>query len=227
MPPHEQRDIRQLRDRLAGATSFVLGNGPSVKEHDLSRLRGLPVIGMNASPILDREYGFTSSYYVVSDTRFLTHPDKRAYASSAHLAPETIRVFREEMRSVDIKELIPTTYYVKVLGKNGFSDDLAQGFYFGSTTSMLAIQLAAYLGCRRIVLLGNDFRYSSAQPRFYQEKVVQEHDQFLSAQIWNIRNAYRALRARGVELCICTRNTNLVPYIPHRPFDEVVETRRS
>jgi hypothetical protein len=224
---HEQRDIRQLHDRLSGATIFVLGNGPSVKEHDLRRLRGLAVIGMNASPLLDREYGFSSSHYVVSDLRFLTHPDKRVYATSQYLGSDTIRVFRQELRSADVPELIPRTYYVKAIGKNGFSSDLSQGFYFGCTTSLMAVQLAAFLGGRRIVLLGNDFRYPRYQPRFYQEKSSQDPDPFLSIQLWNMRNAYRALRGRGVELCICSRNTNLVPYIPYLPFDEVVERARS
>lgn len=222
----DQRDVRQIHNRLPGATIFVLGNGPSVKEHDLSRLRGLHVIGMNASPLLDREYGFQSSYYVVSDLRFLTHPDKRVFATSKYLSPGTSRVFRDELRSVDVQERIPFTYYVKTIGKNGFSTDLAQGFYFGCTTSLLAIQLASHLGCSRIVLLGNDFRYPKNQPRFYQESSPQGHDQFLSIQLWNIRNAYRVLRARNVELCICSRNTNLVPYLPYVTFDEVVERAR-
>lgn len=220
---NRQQDVRHLRGRLAGATVFVLGNGPSVREHDLARLQGLHVIGMNASPLLDREYGFRSDYYVVSDTRFLSHPEKRIYATAAYLAPETIRIFREELRGMDARDLAGSTYYVHAIGKNGFSEDLARGYYFGCTTSMLALQLAAYLGCRRIVLIGNDFRYPKDQPRFYRERNPQDHDPFLSVQLWNIRNAYRWLRARGIELCICTRSSNLVPYIPHIPFDDLVD----
>jgi hypothetical protein len=213
-------DVRELRGRLRGETVFVLGNGPSIREHDLHRLHGRRVIGMNASPLLDREFGFESDYYVVSDARFLAHQEKRKLAVDLP-SRRTKRVFREELRSVDSHELVPVTYYVRSLGKNGFSEDLWRGFYFGCTTSMLAIQLAYHLGAAKIALLGNDLRYPKGQPRFYHESAPQTQDPFLSIQIWNIRNAFVELRRLGVELCICTRSTNLVPYVPFVPFEEL------
>ena len=211
------REIVHRRGSWAGTTAFLLGNGPSVREHNLALLEGRHLIGMNASTLLEKEYGFTSQYYVVSDARFLTHPEKRALATTA-LEGGTVRVLREDLLPLDDKKFVGRTYYVPSLGKNGFSDDLARGFYFGCTTSMLALQLAAYLGARRIVLLGNDFRYSSSQPRFYKEEVPQAHDPFLSVQIWNVRNAVVALEARQVEVVICTKSSTLVPYVPFLDF---------
>ena len=218
--------ITALHGRLAGRTVFILGNGPSVKEHPLERLRGLPIIGMNASPLLDREFGFACGYYVVSDARFLTHPDKRAFATLEYLKKDVVRVLREELRDVDVRELRNSTHYVRALGKNGYSHDLARGFYFGCSTSLLAIQLASYLGCTTIVLLGNDFRYPRNQPRFYHEARPQAQDPFLSIQIWNVRNAYNLLQEKGVDLWLCTRNSNLVPYVPWRSFDDLVAKAR-
>lgn len=218
-------DVRELRGELDGRTVFVLANGPSIRSHDLGLLRGLHVIGMNASPILERQNGIETDYYVVSDARFLTHPEKRSLATSLP-STRTRRVLREELRAVDAPRLVDSTYYVKAVGKNGFSDDLHRGFYFGCTTSMLAIQLAAYIGAARIVLLGNDFRYPKDQPRFYRETRPQEPDPFLSIQIWNVRNAWRELRARGKEMVICTRATNLAPYVPYAPFEQLVEEAR-
>lgn len=214
-------DVRALRGRLRGQTVYVLGNGPSVREHDLSVLRGRHVIGMNASPLLDREYGFQSEFYVVSDARFLNHPEKRACATSM-LPRDVTRVLREELRAADAREWVDDTHYVKVLGKNGFSSDLRRGFYFGCTTAMLAIQLAAHAEAARIVLLGCDFRYPKNQPRFYKEDNPQDQDPFLSIQIWNIRNAFNELRKRGVEMIICTKSTNLTPYVPYMRLEETV-----
>lgn len=175
---------------------------------------------MNGSPILDRTYGFESDYYVVSDARFLSHPEKRELATNLP-SKRTLRVFRGDLRSVDAHTLTSSTYYVRVLGKNGFSTDLRRGFYFGCTTSMLAIQLAYYAGASKIVLLGNDFRYPKGQPRFYHETSPQAHDPFMSIQIWNIRNSFLELRKLGVEMSICTQRTNLAPYVPFVPFDDL------
>jgi hypothetical protein len=175
---------------------------------------------MNASPLLDREFGFQSEYYVVSDARFLNHPEKRAYATSM-LPHDVTRVLREELRALDAGDWLDATYYVNVLGKNGFSSDLRRGFYFGCTTAMLAIQLAAHAEASRIVLLGCDFRYPKDQPRFYKEDNPQDQDPFLSIQIWNIRNAFTELRRRGCEMVICTKSTNLTPYVPYAPLEEI------
>jgi hypothetical protein len=112
---------------------------------------------------------------------------------------------------------------VKARGKNGFSDDLKRGFYFGCTTSMLAIQLAYYAGSSQIVLLGNDFRYPRSQPRFYHESNPQPPDPFLSVQLWNVRLACRELAARGVAMFLCTRDSNLAPYVPYRDFSLTID----
>lgn len=213
--------LARLRGTCEGETVFVLANGPSVRTHDLRLLRGKRVIGVNASPLLDREFGFRSDYYVVSDLRFISHPQKRDIAVNLP-CESTVRVLREELRDVDEPRLAGRTHYVKALGKNGFSDDLRRGFYFGCSTTMLGVQLAFHLGATRIVLLGNDLRYAKERPRFYAEDAPQEHDPFLSVQIWNVRNAWRELQERGVEMLICTRESNLAPYVPYASFEQVV-----
>lgn len=215
------KNCRELRRTLTERTVYVLGNGPSIVSHDLSRLRGRPVIGMNASPLLEAQYGFKAGYYVLSDARFLSHPDKGPIATG--MASDVVRILREELIAYDDPQWIPKTFYVRTLGKNGFSHDLRRGYYFGCTTTMLAIQFAAYAGAKRIVLLGTDFRYPKDKPRFYPESSPQPEDPFLSIQLWNIRNAFLELRIRGTDLVICTTETNLRPYIPYLDFNETFE----
>ena len=210
------------RGALEGGKVFIPGNGPSILTHDLARLKHQHSIGMNASPLLEQEYGFTSDYYTVSDTRFIADEQKRELATR-RLSPKTLRFLRLDLRHLDARDLADRTWYVRSLGKNGFSHDLRRGFYFGCTTSMLAIQLAAYLSCRHIFLLGNDLRYPRDRPRFYEEAEPQSVDPFLSVQIWSIRNAKLELDKRGVDLYICTRDSNLAPYIPFISFEDALE----
>ncbi len=214
-------DVAELAGSATGRTAFVLGNGPSVLEHDLHKLDGHLVIGMNASTLLSERFGFRTTHYVVSDLRFIKHPEKRQFGTN-RLPDSMIRVFREELRWVDDPDWVPRTYYVKALGRSGFSENLQLGFYHGCTTTMLAIQLAFHMGAVRIALLGNDLKYSGDKPRFYEESQVQSNDPFLSVQLWNVRNAARELCERGCELFICTKNSNLVPYVRQRDFDDLV-----
>lgn len=209
--------MRSHKNKLAGEDIYILGNGPSIKKEDLSLLRGRHSIGLNASPLLEKEFGFTSQYYTVSDTRFITHPEKYKMATEM-LDPKTVRVFRKELREFDAKSLPNKTYYLDSLGKNGFSFDLSKGFYFGASTTMLAIQLAYYLGAKRIFLMGVDLRYDGESPRFYSEDDVQEYDHFTSIQLWNIRNAYTLLKNNDVELYNCSAQSLLAPYLPYAKF---------
>jgi len=217
----QKSKLRELRNRESGKDCFIIGNAPSVRQHDLSALRGKLSIGVNASTALEEEFGFHSRYYVVSDARFLKNPEKRAFACEK-VKPGTIRILREELSAVDDPAWIDNTWYVHALGKNGFSFDLASGYYFGCTTVMLALQLAAYLDCSRIFLLGTDLNYAPAQPRFYQEQQVEPPDPFVSVQLWNIYNASLELQKRQKQLFICSRSSWLLPYLEYCDFDAAV-----
>lgn len=217
----QSRRMGQLKHRERGKDCFIIGNAPSVRNHDLSALRNKLSIGVNASTALEKEFGFHSRYYVVSDARFLQNPEKRAFACDM-VEPGTVRVFRKELRAVDDPSWIDQTLYVTAIGKNGFSFDLASGYYFGCTTVMLALQLAAYLDCARIFLLGTDLNYSGPQPRFYRENQVEQPDPFLSVQLWNLHNASLELEKQHKRLFICSRSSWLTPYIDYCDFDTAI-----
>jgi len=211
--------IKKLKNKEKNKDIYILANAPSIKENDLSFLKDKITIGMNANPLLEEEFGFTSSYYVVSDKRFLNHQQKRLMATSM-LHENTIRVLRSELKEDDDPKLKNRTYYVKAIGKNGYSFNLSKGYYFGVTTTMLAIQLSSYLGAKNIYILGMDLKYDGKNPRFYKEDKVQEFDSFTSVQIYNVRNAYLVLKEKGVNLFNCSSNSLLYPYLPYITFND-------
>ena len=215
-----------LRDAHRGESAFVLGNGPSIQREDLSRLRGRISIGMNASTLLEGTHGFTQTYYTVSDRRFLTHPVKRAWGTR-DLDAQTVRVLRADLRADDDPTLTARTLYTPHIKRDGWSHDLGLGYYYGCTTTMLAVQLAAHLGCARIHLLGVDLRYAPESPRFYAEVDPQVEDAFTSVQIWNLSNASRELRTRGMELVSCSESSLLRPYLPYVAFDAATTAARA
>jgi len=183
-------------------------------------MNGELVIGMNASTLALAQYGVKAQYYVCSDQRFIQHTDKRRFAVD-DLPRDTVRVFRKELKEHDDEILSASTYYVPAIGRDGFSRDLSYGYYFGCTTTMLALQLAAYIGSHEVYLLGCDLRYRDDQPRFYKETHPQIEDQFTSVQLHNIIGAAEAFEQRGGALHNCSEFSFLRPYIGFLPYDTI------
>jgi len=214
--------LSSLKNKEAGRRVFILANGPSVNSLDLSLLKDEVVIGMNASTLLEEQNGFHSKYYVVSDLRFITHPEKRPFCTS-RLDGSTVRVLRKELEAADDKDLPNRSFYVNALQRDGFSKNLTAGYFFGCTTTMLAIQLGYYLGASEIYLLGCDLRYSPEAPRFYSEPNPQLEDSFTSVQIWNILNAAQLMEAEGRALYNCSAQSFLTPYVDYRNFNSLFD----
>ncbi len=209
--------MRSLRNRHLGRRVFVLGNGPSINSEDLSLLQGEISIGINASTILEKKFGFKQTYYCVSDRRFLMHSEKRRYGTS-EIDSSTIRVLRKDLLEYDDQYLKSQTIYTPHLGRDGFSSNIEMGFFYGCTTTMLAIQLASHLGCSQVYLLGVDLKYIGESPRFYPEASPQIEDPFTSVQIWNIANARKEMLQKNQRLFGCSKNSLLRPYLEYVPL---------
>lgn len=214
------KKINILKNKEKGKRVFILCNGPSINNHDLSCLKNELVIGMNASTILEKKFDFISDYYVVSDLRFIRHPQKCIWATK-ELNPETIRVFRSEIKEEDTIHVENDTYYVNAMKRDGFSPNLALGYFFGCTTTMLALQLAFFLGVDKVYLLGCDLTYSKENPRFYDEENPQLEDAFTSVQIKNISDAADFFENHDREVFICNQSSLLSPYIDFIDFESL------
>ncbi|WP_315360846.1 hypothetical protein [Neisseria bacilliformis] len=214
-------DIRKLKDKEKGRRCFILANGPSINNYDLSGLKSEITIGINASTLLEEKFGFIQSYYVVSDKRFFDVEMKRQLATYK-LSKNTIKIFRKE-----IIELYPSdidnVYYVPALERDGFSFDLSRGYHYGCTTVMLAIQLAYYLGIMEIYLLGIDLVYNQDNSRFYPENEIQIDDSRSSVQIFNIVNADLALREKGGVIYNTNPNSLIRNYLHFKDLSSILK----
>ena len=62
-----ERRLAALKDRHRGERCFILGNGPSLNDCDLTRLAGETTFGVNGIFLKTAEMGFVPTYYVVED----------------------------------------------------------------------------------------------------------------------------------------------------------------
>ena len=206
--------IKALAEVESGRDIVILGNGPSLREMNFENLSDPVFIGLNGSALISDEKDIKEKYYVLSDLRFVKDKSKLSILKD-NLSVCTKIIVRKELLNYLVGELDNDLYPVRSLGRDGFSMDVRKGFYFGCTTVMLALQLANYLGGKRIFLCGVDLKYDPLKPRFYKEDKVHSVDNFSCVQIHNIRDAYKTLGSIGVNLYNCSFDSLLAPYLPY------------
>lgn len=143
--------IYKYQNRHKGERVWVVGNGPSLKQLDLSKLQGEIVIVCNL--IFRDELPFTPSYYCQEDKQMMWnfHKDIMGYHQ-----PGMVKFFPEVMSDyVDGDDAMLVNF------KYGnpewrFSTDFAQIVHWGSTVAYMMLQLAYFLGANRTILIGMD-----------------------------------------------------------------------
>ena len=60
----DRRTLESLRNAYAGRRAFIIGNGPSLRCLDLSRLAGEVTFGVNGIFYLFDELGFKPTFYI-------------------------------------------------------------------------------------------------------------------------------------------------------------------
>ena len=212
-------NISKLKDLEKGQDIFIMGGAPSIMNVDLSFLANEIVIGMNGTIILEKH--FSSKYYAVSDLRFIQNKEK--FDNVRKIFGQKTIVFRRDISKFLSKEDQRKIYTTRAIGRDGFSLNLARGFFHASTTTMLAIQLASYLGAKRIFLLGVDLNYSGNKARSYDLNNSEIPDAFLSYQIKNIVNAAKVLEQYSIQLINLSENSFLKPYLDFKKISQIKE----
>ncbi len=139
----------------AGKRCFIIGNGPSLKQTDLSKLKDEYTFGMNRIYLMFPELGFTTTYFAsindlvieqcAEEIAALPIPKFLAWHSNRHFQrlPEDL-VF------------LYTTY----TGPQ-FAYDLTRRVWEGATVTNVALQLAFYMGFEQVILIGVDHNFTS------------------------------------------------------------------
>jgi hypothetical protein len=146
------RRLAALRDRHRGQRCFLIGNGPSLKQTDLSRLRDEYTLGTNRIYLAFPEMGFATSYYLsVND---LVIEQCAAEIQSLSMPRFLSWRARRWIQPHDDLYFIHTTY----TGEK-FATDIRGRVWEGGTVTYTALQVAFYLGFEQVILIGVDHNY--------------------------------------------------------------------
>jgi len=148
--------LADLRGMFAGQRCFVMGNGPSLLKCDLSLLRNEVTIGSNAQYLSWDTMGFIPTFLTVEDR--LVAEDR---AKELCALEQPVKIFPRDLLYClrDSQNTIFINFARDYLPFPQFTSDFQNIVYWGGTVSVLNLQLAYYLGCDEIYLIGFDHNY--------------------------------------------------------------------
>jgi len=151
------RKLEGFHNMAIGKRCFVMGNGPSLMKSDLTLLKNEITIGSNGLFLIFDEMGFKPTFLTVEDG--LVAEDR---AEELNKLKGTQKLFPLDL-SQWLKHDDETTYINFIRGfrkKPKFTTNLAKKAYWGGTVSYLNLQLAYYIGCKEIYMIGFDHNYN-------------------------------------------------------------------
>jgi hypothetical protein len=162
------RRLGELKDSHKGERCFIIGNGPSLQNTDLQKLRGEHTFGMNRVYLAFEDWGFTTSYLVAVNTLvieqcaadflslpipvFLSWRSRNAVPGIGRQAPGT----KHQAQSTNHPIYLHTTY-----SGQRFATDARGRLWEGATVTYVCLQLAFHMGFETAVLIGVDHSFKS------------------------------------------------------------------
>lgn len=153
--------LRSWKNIHDGESCFIVGNGPSLQMEDLERLQesGIDSFGMNLIYKIFDNTKWRPTYYVFSDYNMM----RQYYDEIALLRQDNLFVknfyYMEETPFLPNANYYPGCAERCYLEKQLFAEDITKAVYGGYTVMYDALQIAIYMGYKKIYLIGADFSY--------------------------------------------------------------------
>ena len=159
--PWRRESIRRLailKDIHSGKRAFIIGNGPSLRQTDLSKLRDECTFGMNRIYLLFPELGFHTTYFVSTNNLVIGQfaAEILAQPMPKFLAWRSHRHFSNRLPITNL----PTFLYTSYTGPR-FTPDVRGRVWEGATVTNVALQLAFHMGFGQVILIGVDHNFAS------------------------------------------------------------------
>jgi len=147
------RRLPRFQNKHHGQRCFIIGNGPSLKNTDLTLLKNEVTFGVNRIYMNFEKMGFETTYHVCVNELVVEQ-----------CAKEIAALKMPKFTGLHCKNLLaitPDTHLLHTRGglRSWFFTDLTEGCWEGSTVTMVAIQLAFYMGFSEVILIGVDHSY--------------------------------------------------------------------
>lgn len=169
--------IKQNKDIHKGERCFIIGNGPSLKASDLELIKGEISFATNDIFQIFDSTTWRPTYYLACDVEGI--PDLVPYISKydglCFLSNKASSMFEERPKNVLYSFMTNLNFPINTYNDKSshISEDVSCYFSRGYTVTFDAIQLAIYMGCKEIYLLGVDFSYALKADKYGRIKRVE------------------------------------------------------
>ncbi|MFX0194960.1 MAG: 6-hydroxymethylpterin diphosphokinase MptE-like protein [Candidatus Hodarchaeota archaeon] len=146
--------LARFANRHQGERCFIIGNGPSLNRMDLRPLAREITFGLNRIYLLFDKIGFATTYYVSVNMLVLEQcaAEIQNLDTTRFIGWDARRWFRAR----------PDLLFIRSIGNLGtpfFMRDIRQGVWEGATVTYVAMQIAYYMGFKRVILIGVDHNF--------------------------------------------------------------------
>jgi len=235
--------VKSYRNLHSGDSCFIIGSGPSLSSSDLDKIQGNYSFAVNHIFNVFGETNWRPTYYYNQEINlnngdvFLNEICNSEFANEFPFSffPVTSK---KNMKKISEKwdcRFLPVFMdfceYDRKDVEN-FSTDISSIVYHAYSSLYSVMQIAVYMGFKKIYLLGIDGRYSPGRYHFYPPDDA-DVDNFLNNDRMCILNdgismgfqgMYRASLEYGISIVNCSENSS-VTLFPYRSLDDVLSEK--
>ena len=147
-----RKRLAALKDIHKGERCFIIGNGPSLRTTDLTKLRNEFTFGLNRIYLLFPELGFTTTY-------FLSMNDLVIEQCAAEILALPIPKFLTWRSRRFLSPTRDTHFLYTTYTGPKFARDVSGRLWEGATVTYVALQLAYHMGFEKVILIGVDHNF--------------------------------------------------------------------
>jgi hypothetical protein len=149
------KEIQKFRDKHKGETCVIICNGPSIRATDMARISNYPTFCMNRSYLAFEEWGFTPTYFVATARHVLEQfsEDIGKLLMPKFISYDQIHLYRE----------FDNVFFIRLPPRlnDYFSTDIHKSVSSGGTVTYATLQLAFFMGFKKVIIVGMDHRFSA------------------------------------------------------------------
>ena len=179
--------LKSFHNKHKGKRCFIVANGPSLQNMDLSLLKNEFTIGMNRIYLLEEIRGFKPTYLAVLDIDVQLEQFAEEYKNY-----KGIKFFIWNTRKLFGNQ--PNLMYFNRSMNSNFQADFRKRIGTSKSVTYICIELAYYLGFNEVILIGKDHNYNVVgKPGDYISSNGQEQNHFIKGyytpgQKWVVPN---------------------------------------
>lgn len=146
--------LESFRNRHEGEDCFIIGNGPSLNKMDLTRLNEYYTFGLNKIFLIFKRQPLRLSYHVAVNSLVIKQSVEAIKKMDCVSFLAMVPKWQHRLQSDTIYSL------GDIVGSSLFFKDLTLGVNKGYTVTYVAMQIAYFMGFKRVFLIGVDHNFA-------------------------------------------------------------------